>query len=180
MLLEEDEEDIEMEKGPQHISVLTTDYIAKGLDDLEYSAFEAANDTQIGDEEGNGFLLTDAVVQPFGVFNTPTRTFANWYVPSMKSVVAILAEDIPAQESLLDLWGDFNVPFKVMIYSGAFIIEGTMFSDDQDPPEFYRQAFRPIEDAIITYLPDKKAEVIRVKLGLVNVFHIHGYSVEKT
>ena len=178
MLLEEDEEDVGKDRGPQHIAVLTTDYIARGLDDLDYSAFEAANDTQIGDQEGNGFRLADAVVQPLGLLNTPTRTFPNWYIPSMKSVVAILAEDIPAQESLLDLWGDFNVPFKVMIYSGAFLIEGTMFSDDDDPPEFYRQAFRPIEEAVITYLPDKKVELIRVKLGLVNVFHIHGYSVE--
>jgi hypothetical protein len=178
MLLEEDEEDIEKEIGPQHISVLTTDYIARGLDDPQYSAFEAANDTQIGDQECNSFRLTDAVVQPLGIFITPTRIFPNWYIPSMKSVVAILAEDVPAQESLLDHWADFNVPFKVMIYSGAFLIEGTMFSDDDDPPEFYRQAFRPIEEAIITYLPDKKADPIRVKLGLVNVFHIHGYSVE--
>ncbi len=180
MLLEEDEEDVANERGPQHISVLTTEYIARGLDDPEYSAFEAANDTHIGDEEGNDFLLTDAVVQPFGMLNTPTRTFSNWRIPSVKSVVALLADDTPAQETLLDFWADFNVPFKVMIYAGPFIIEGTMFSDDNDPPEFYRQAFRPIEEATVTYLLDKKADVIRVKLGLVNVFHIHGYSVEKT
>jgi len=178
MLLEEDEESVERESAPRHISVLTTDYIASGLDDVDYSAFEAANDTQIGDQEGIGFHLIDAVVHPLGMLNTPTRTFPNWYIPSMKNVVAILAEDVPAQESLLDLWSDFNVPFKVMIYSGAFLIEGTMFSDDDDPPEFYRQAFRPIEDAVITYLPDRKAELIRVKSGLVNVFHMHGYCLE--
>ncbi len=179
MLLEEDEEDAVHERGPQHISVLTTDYMIKGLDNPEYSAFEAANDTLIGEEDGNDFLLTDAVIQPLGPLNIPTRTFPNWRIPSMKSIVAILADDVAAQETLLDFWADFNVPFKVMIYAGPFVIEGTMFSDDDDPPEFYRQAFRPIEDATITYILDKKADVIRVTLGLVNVFHIHGYSVEK-
>jgi hypothetical protein len=97
----------------------------------------------------------------------------------MKNVIAILADDAPAQESLLEIWGEYSVPFKVMIYSGPFVIEGTLFSDDDDPPEFYRQAFRPIEDVTITYLPDREAETIRAKLGLVNVFHIHGFSVEE-
>jgi hypothetical protein len=54
-----------------------------------------------------------------------------------------------------------------------------MFSEDQDPPEFYKQAFRPIQDATITYQLGKQPEVIRVKLGLVNVFQVHGYSIEK-
>jgi hypothetical protein len=179
MLLEEDEEEVEKEKGPQHVAVLTADYMAKGLDDIEYSAFEAANDTHIGDEDAHGFLLTDVLVQPIGKLNTPSRTFPNWQIPSMQSVIVILAEDIPAQESLLDFWADFNVPFRVVIYTGPFVIEGTMFSDDEDPPEFYRQAFRPIEDAKITFQMDQKADVIPVKLGLVNVAHIHGFSYEK-
>jgi hypothetical protein len=179
MLLEEDEDDVEKDSEPRHISILTNGYLAAGLDDPGYSAFEAAFDTHIGDVEENGFLITDAVVRPLGTLNTPARTFSNWRVPAMKSVVAILADDIPAQEALLDLWGDFNVPFKVMIYSGDYLIEGTMFSDDDDPPEFYQQAFRPMEEAIITYLPDKKADVIHVKLGLVNVFHIHGFSIDE-
>jgi hypothetical protein len=177
MLLEEDEEDVQKERAPQHVSVLTTEYIARGLDDSDYSAFEAANDAHIGDEEGNGFLLTDAVVQPMGLFQTPSRTFANWHVPAMNNVVALLAEDTAAQETLLDYWVDFNVPFKVLIYTARYVIEGTMFSDDEDPPEFYKQAFCPIQDATITSVSNNKAEMIRVRLGLVNVFHIHGYSI---
>ena len=179
MLLEEDKEEIEGEKSPRHISVLTTEYLARGLDDPDYSALEAAEDTRLGDEEGTGFLLTDVIVESLGGLEVPARAFGNWRVPSTKNVIAILADDAPAQESLLEIWGEYRVPFKVMIYSGPFVIEGTLFSDDEDPPEFYRQAFRPIEDMIITYLPDREAESIRAKLGLVNVFHIHGFSVEE-
>ena len=180
MLLEEDEEEVGREKGPQQVSVLTTEYLASGLDDPEYSAFEAANDTHIGDEDAHGFFLTEARVRSIGNLKTPAQTFANWQIPSMQSVIALLAEDAAAQESLLDFWADFNVPFKVVIYAGEFIVEGTMFSDDEDPPEFYRQAFRPIEDAMITHQSEGKGDAIRVKLGLVNVAHIHGFSFEKS
>jgi hypothetical protein len=179
MRLEEDKDEVEREKDPLHISVLTTEYLARGLDDPDYSALEAAEDTRLGDEEENGFLLTNVTVESLGRLKTPARVFGNWRVPSMRNVIAILAEDAPAQESLLEIWGEYRVPFKVMIYSGPFVIEGTLFSDDDDLPEFYRQAFRPIEDAMITYLPDREAEPIQVKLGLVNVFHIHGFSVEE-
>lgn len=179
MLLEEDEDEVDREKTPQHVSVLTTEYIAGGLDDAGYSAFEAADDTRIGDDEGNGFLLRDVIVQPLGSLQTATRTFATWRVPSMNNVIAILADDVPAQECLLEVWRDFNVPFKVMIYTGPFVIEGTIFSDDDDPPEFYRQAFRPIEEASIAWQRDQKAEVIHARLGLVNFLHIHGFSVER-
>ena len=180
MLLEEDEDEVERERVPQVVSVLTTEYMARGLDDPEYSAFEAANDTHIGDEDAHGFVLTAALVRPVGRLNTPSKTFPIWQIPSMQSVIALLAEDIPAQETLLDFWADFNVPFQVVIYTGEFVIEGTMFSDDDDPPEFYRQAFRPIEDATIVHQLDKNAEVIHVKLGLVHVAHIHGFGFERT
>ena len=179
MLLEEDEDEVERERLPQHVSVLTTEYIARGLDDPEYSAFESADDTRLGDDEGSGLVLTDVVVESVGSLKTPPRTFANWRIPSMKNVIAILAEDVPAQETLLEVWKDFKTPFKVMIYTGSFVIEGTILSDDDDPPEFYRQAFRPIEDATISYQMGLKTETIHVKQGLVNVFQIHGYSVEK-
>jgi hypothetical protein len=173
------EDDKEIEKGPQHISVLTTEYVAKGLGDLEYSAFEAASDTRIGENESYDFFLKDVIVQSVGLLNTPSRIFPTWHVPSMSKVIAILAEDVSAQETLLDFWIDFNVPFKAMIYAGPFVIEGTMFSEDDDPPEFYRQAFRPIQDATISYQLGKQTEVIRVELGLVNVFQVHGYSLDK-
>lgn len=179
MLLEEDKEEVEREKGPRHISVLTTEYLARGLDDPDDSALEAAEDMRLGDEEGTGFLLTDVIVQSLGRLEVPTRAFGNWRVPSMKNVIAILADDAAAQESLLEIWGEYRVPFKVMIYSGPFVIEGTLFSEDEDPPEFYRHAFRPMEDVTITFLPGRESESIRGKLGLVNVFHIHGFSVEE-
>ncbi|MCE9645996.1 MAG: hypothetical protein K8S20_08355 [Chloroflexi bacterium] len=173
------EEDENQERGPQHVSVLTTEYIAKGLGDMEYSAFEAASDTRIAENESYDFFLANVIVQSLGRLKTPSRTFPTWHIPSMNQVIAILADDVPAQETLLDYWIDFNVPFKAMIYSGPFVIEGKMFSEDQDPPEFYKQAFRPIQDATITYQLGKQPEVIRVKLGLVNVFQVHGYSIEK-
>lgn len=173
------EEDKEKNKGPQHISVFTTEYVAKGLGDLEYSAFEAASDTRIAENESYAFFLKDAIVQSVGVLNTPSRTFPTWHIPSMGKVIVITADDIAAQETLLDFWIDFNVPFKAMIYAGPFVIEGIMFSEDDDPPEFYKQAFRPIQDATITCQLGKHSEVIQIELGLVNVFQIHGYSLEK-
>ena len=173
------EENNEKEKGPQHVSVLTTEYVAKGLGDPEYSAFEAASDTRIAENESYDFFLKDVIVQSVGMLKTPSRTFPTWHIPSMGKVIAILAEDVSAQETLLDYWIDFNVPFKAMIYAGPFVIEGTMFSEDDDPPEFYKQAFRPIQDATITYQLGKQTEVIHVELGLVNVFQVHGYSLEK-
>jgi len=172
-------DDDEKEDGPQHISVLTTEYVAKGLGDAEYSAFEAASDTRIAENESYDFFLRDVIVQSIGAGNTPARTFPTWHVPSMGKVIAIIAEDIFAQQALLDYWADFDVPFKAMIYAGPFVIEGTIFSEDDDPPEFYKQAFRPIQDATITHQFDKKAEVLHVELGLVNVYQIHGYSLEK-
>jgi hypothetical protein len=173
------EEDEDKARGPQHISVLTTEYVAKGLGDAEYSAFEAASDTRIAGNESYDFLLKDVIVQSFGMLHTPSRTFSTWHIPSMNQVIAILAEDVSAQETLLDFWVDFNVPFKGMIYSGPFVIEGTMFSEDDDPPEFYKQAFRPIQDATITYQLGRQVEVIHVELGLINVFQVHGYSLER-
>jgi hypothetical protein len=178
MLLEEDEEDIQKERVPHNISVLTTEYFVRGLDDMDYSAFEAANDSLIGDNEGTGFTLDNAEVQPMGLFQPPPRKFVNWHVPSMNNIIAILAEDPSAEEALLDFWVDFNMPFKVVIYTGAYIVEGTMFSDEADTLEFYRQAFRPIQDAIITCVSNNKAEPILVKLGLVNVSQIHGYAID--
>ncbi len=175
----ESEESKEQEKSPQYVSVLTTEYVAKGLGDLEYSAFEAASDTRIAESESYDFFLKDVIVQSVGMLNTPSRTFPTWHVPSMGKVIAILAENDVAQEALLDFWIDFNVPFKAMIYTGPFVIEGTMFSEDDDPPEFYKQAFRPIQDATITYQLGKQTEVIQVELGLVNVFQVHGYHLEK-
>lgn len=180
MLLEEDVEETNLERTPQHVSVVTTEYIASGLDDFEYSALEAADDTRVGDEEASNITLRDAVVRSLGRLHNPPRTFTCWRIPSMKSVVAIVADDVTAQESLLEIWRDYRIPFKAMIYTGPFLVEGTLFSDDNDPPEFFRQAFRPIEDATITYLPGGGAGVISVKLGLVNVQFIHGYGVEKT
>lgn len=174
------EEDDDKDRGPQHVSVLTTEYVAKGLGDVgEYSAFEAASDTRIAENESYDFFLKDVIVQSVGMLNTPSRTFPTWHIPSMGQVIAILAEDVSAQETLLDYWIDFNVPFKAMIYAGPFVIEGTMFSEDDDPPEFYKQAFRPIQDATITYQLGDQTEVIHVELGLVNVFQVHGYSLEK-
>src|SRR5262245_43583807 len=102
MLLEEDKEEKGEAASPYHISVLTTEYLAHGLDSTTYSSFEAANDTHIGEVDAAGFMLTDAIVQAFGTLNAPTRTFANWRIPSMRHVLAIIAEDVPAQEALLD------------------------------------------------------------------------------
>ncbi|MBM3126705.1 MAG: hypothetical protein FJZ87_16820 [Chloroflexi bacterium] len=180
MLLDEDQEEGDYEKAPMHVTVLTAEYIASGLDDGDIPALEAAEDTRLGEQDSLTIQLKDAVVRTLGRLVIPTRTFTNWRIPSMRNVVAILADDAPAQEALLEIWREFSVPFKVMLYSGPFVIEGTMYSDDDDPPEFYRQAFRPIEDALISHVPDQEMEPIRVKLGLVNVLPVHGYHVENS
>jgi len=180
MLLEEELEEEGLPRTPQHISILTTEYIASGLDESEYSAIEAAEDTRIGEEESGSLILGDAVVRSVGRLQAPPRTFSSWRIPSLNGVVAILADDPPAQEALLEIWREYHVPFRVMLYAGPFLIEGTLFSDDEDPPEFFRQAFRPIEDAVITPLTGRNPEPLAVRLGLVNVNHIHGYNVERT
>jgi hypothetical protein len=179
MILDEDVEDVGSDRNPGHISVMTTEYIVSGLDDQAYPAFEAAEDARVGEAENTGISLMNAVVRPLGYLKSPPRAFPCWRIPSMEVVVAILADDVPAQESLLEIWRDFRVPFRAMIYAGQFLIEGTFYSEDEDPPEFTRQTFRPIEDATITGLMGGGIDEMQIKLGLVNLRHIHGFNAER-
>lgn len=100
-------------------------------------------------------------------------------MPSLTNVVAMFSDDPAAEDILLEMWEDYQTPFKVLIYSGTYIIEGTVYSEDEAPPDFMLLAFAPIEDLKITSQVDKKAEVIRAKWGVVNSMMMQGYSIEK-
>ncbi len=161
------------------VSILTNEYLVDGLDDSDASALSGAFDAEIDDPTGGCLPLKDARVQPMGRINTPTRTFDEWLIPSFTNVIAIFSDDPAAEDVILEVWEDYQTPFKVIIYSGTYVIEGTVYSEDEDPPDFMIHSFAPIEDLKITNQADKNAEVIRAKWGVVNSITMHGYSIEK-
>lgn len=169
----------EKEKKSIRVSILTNEYLVNGLDDSDSSALSGAFDAEIDDPSGGCLVLTDARVQPMGNINTPTRTFDEWRMPSLTNVVAMFSDDPAAEDILLEMWEDYQTPFKVLIYSGTYIIEGTVYSEDEAPPDFMLLAFAPIEDLKITSQVDKKAEIIRAKWGVVNSMMMQGYNLEK-
>ena len=154
----------EKEKKSIRVSILTNEYLVDGL--------SGAFDAEIDDPSGGCLLLTDARVQPMGNINTPTRTFDEWRMPSLTNVVAMFSDDPAAEDILLEMWEDYQTPFKVLIYSGTYIIEGTVYSAESIDAYY-------VEDLKITSQVDKKAEVIRAKWGVVNSMMMQGYSIEK-
>ena len=168
----------EKPKKSIRISILTNEYLMEGFDDPEYPAFSSAFDTNVNGLFDGSAKLKDARVQPIGNLNTPVRTFEEWHVTSLLNIIAIFSDDDDAEDILLETWEEYQNPFKVIIYAGTYTIEGTVYSDDDTPPEFGLQIFAPMEDIKITNQMDKKAEVIRAKWGVINSAMMNGYSVE--
>lgn len=177
MLMKETDYELELRAALRHVSVLTPEYLVKGLDDAGYSAFEAAGDLRRGADGDYGFVMTNAVVQSLRLRSAP-RNFRQWHVPSLEQVVLISAEDDFAIECMLDYWSDFAKPFKAVLYCGPFLIEGLLLSDEDAPPDFSRLAFRPIQDATVTYQLGGNQEILRVRHGVVHAAHLHGFGFE--
>ena len=169
----------EKPKKSIRISILTNDYLIEGFDDPEYHAFSAAYDTEADNLFNSSARLKDARIQPMGNLNTPVRTFEDWRVPSLFNVIAIFSDDPAADEILQEMWESYQTRFKVILYIGIYTIEGTIYSDDDTPPNFGMQMFAPMKDIKITNQADKKAEVIHGKWGVINSASMNGYSVEK-
>ncbi len=165
--------------NPVRVTILTDEYIIDALDDPGLSILQAAFDSDPHEPTGGTIILRDARVLALGKVETPARTFAEWHMPSLVKVIAIISDD-PAAEALIhDGWGDYETPFKAFIYAGAFTIEGTIYSEDEDPPDFELHTFTPLENASITYQMDKKEKAIRGRWGVVNSVLMHGFSIEK-
>lgn len=172
-------EESETPKPPIRVTILTDEYIIDAWDDPELSILQAAYDSEFEDPTGGVIILKDAYVQPLGHVNTPARTFAEWRIPSLVKIIAIVSDDPGAEDRMVDGWVDYEYPHKAIMYAGAYTIEGNLFSVDEDPPVFDEITFLPLEDATITYQLDKKVKVIRGRWGVVNSILMHGYSIEK-
>lgn len=166
-------------KRPVRITILTDEYIIDALDDPELSVLQAVYDSEIGDASGGVIILKDATLRSLRQPNAPARSFSEWRLSSLVSVIAILSDDPAAQELIREGWEDYETPFKAFIYAGAYTIEGTIFSEDEAPPDFRIRTFAPLEDATVTYPSDAKSMSLRGRWGLVNSVLMHGFSIEK-
>ena len=166
-------------KRPVRITILTDEYIIDALDDPELSILQAVYDSEIGDASGGVIVLKDATLRSLRQPNAPARTFSEWRLSSLVSVIAILSDDPAAQELIREGWEDYETPFKAFIYAGAYTIEGTIFSEDETPPDFRIRTFAPLEDATVTYPSDAKSKSLRGRWGVVNSVLMHGFSIEK-
>lgn len=164
---------------PVRITILTDEYIIDALDDPELSILQAVYDSEIGDASGGVIILKDATLRSLRQAAAPARTFPEWRLPSLVSVIAILSDDPAANDLIRAGWEDYETPFKAFIYAGAYTIEGTIFSEDDTPPDFMIRTFAPLEDATVTYQFDGKEKAIRGRWGVVNSVLMHGFSIEK-
>ena len=164
---------------PVRVTILTDEYIIDALDDPDLSILHAAFDSDPTEPTGGTIILKDARLQALGKMETPARTFAEWRMPSFVKVIAIISDDPTAENLILQGWEDYQTPFKACIYAGAFTIEGTIYSEDEEPPDFALHTFTPLENAIITYQLDKKEKAIGGRWGVVNSVLMHGFSIEK-
>lgn len=169
----------EKSKKSIRVSILTNEYLVEGLDDSDSSALSATFDAEVEDPAGGCLVLKDTHVQSMGNIHTPARTFPEWHIPSLTNVIAMFSDDPAAEDILLEVWEDHQTPHKVIIYSGAYVIEGTIYSEEEAPPDFILHAFAPMENLKITSQADKKAEPIHAKWGVVNSTMMQGYGVEK-
>ena len=172
-------ETTEKKKNPIRLTILTDEYIIDALDDPDLSILQAVHDSEIGDASGGVIILKDATLHSLRHASAPARTFSEWRLPSLVNMIAILSDDPTAQQLIAEGWEDYQTPFKALIYAGAYIIEGKMFSEDDTPPDFRIRTFAPLEDATITYALEQKEKTIRGRWGLVNSVLMHGFSIEK-
>ena len=165
-------------KPPIRLTVVTGEYLIDAWDDPELSVFTAAFDASIDEPNGGNIILKDAQVRSFGRLNTPARTFSEWRVPSLAEVIAIVSDDPAAEDLLIDGWLEHEHPFRALIYTGPFTVEGRILSPEETPPTFLENSFIPIEDALLTYRLDEKTTPIRGRWGVVNFLMAHGWSLE--
>ncbi|MBN8656525.1 MAG: hypothetical protein J0M11_12360 [Anaerolineae bacterium] len=166
-------------KRPVRITILTDEYIIDALDDPELSILQAVYDSEVDDASGGVIVLKDATLRSLRQPNAAARSFSEWRLPSLVSIIAILSDDPVAQELIREGWEDYETPFKAFIYAGAYNIEGTIFSEEDTPPDFMIRTFAPLEDATVTYPPDAKRTSLRGRWGVVNSVLMHGFSIEK-
>ncbi|MBK6794689.1 MAG: hypothetical protein IPG80_19570 [Anaerolineales bacterium] len=169
----------ETPRNPIRITIVTDEYLIEAWDDPELSIFYAAYDSEVDDPTGGALILKDAYVKPLGKINTPARTFTQWRLPSFVKVIAILSDDPITEDIMAEAWVNYVTPFKSLLYAGAFTIEGTIFSEDDNPPDFALRTFVPLENSIITYQFDKDFKPIQGRWGVVNSVLMHGFSIEK-
>ena len=164
---------------PVRVTILTDEYIIDALDDPELSILQAVYDSEVDDASGGVIVMKDATLRSLRQGAAPARTFPEWHLPSLVNIIAILSDDPAANDLIREGWEDYETPFKAFIYAGAYAIEGTIFSEDDSPPDFMIRTFTPLEDATVTYQFDGKEKTIRGRWGVVNSVLMHGFSIEK-
>ena len=167
----------EKKKKPIRITILTDEYRIDALDDPDLSILQAVYDSEVGDASGGVIVLQDVTVHSLRQPAIPARTFSKWRMPSLVSVIAILSDDPAAKDLIGEGWEDYQTSFKAFIYAGAYTLEGKIFSEDEDPPDFRFRTFAPLEDIVAKFSPNPKENSIAARWGLVNSVLMHGFSI---